>query len=168
MKAGGPEPVHDLQQVVLAGSVDQNWCRRRDLNPDHPLTKRFDDCFRELLCRSHRVALPPQVSRIIVRSVSACFRSSTEPHPTRRRAEAPVRLRAAKRTMTFDAYLDGQLLAQDLLPATVQDLSKLEIVDVEWVIQEHGRCSVLDDNERQLEFVAHGTPMEDKRLTLKR
>ncbi|MGA8562568.1 MAG: hypothetical protein WB685_24480 [Pseudolabrys sp.] len=70
--------------------------------------------------------------------------------------------------MTFDAYLDGQLLAQDLLPATVQDLSKLEIVDVEWAIQEHGRCSVLDDNERQLEFFAHGTPMEDKRLTLKR
>ena len=79
-----------------------------------------------------------------------------------------MRLRAAKRTMTFDAYLDGQLLAQDLLPATVQDLSKLEIVDAEWAIQEHGRCSVLDDNERQLEFVAHGTPMEDKRLTLKR
>jgi hypothetical protein len=84
--------------------------------------------------------------------------ASPKQSPRRGSGEAP----AAKRTMTFDAYLDGQLLAQNLLPATVQDLSKLEIIDVKWAIQEHGRCSVLDDSERELEFVAHGTPMEAK------
>ena len=162
MKAGGPEPVHDLQQVVLAGSVDQNWCRRRDLNPDHPLTKRFGYCFERLLRHSHRFPAATTFNNNCTerfRVFPFVHGASRKQSPRRGSGEAP----ATKRTMTFDAYLDGQLLAQDLLPATVQDLSKLEIVDVEWAIQEHGRCSALDDSERGLEFVAHGTPMADKR-----
>ena len=122
MKAGGPEPVHDLQQVVLAGSVDQNWCRRRDLNPDHPLTKRFTIVSGS--CSAVHTVWPCRHSfqnncaerfRVFhVQSTQAISRR-------RRRAEAPVGSGPAKRPMTFDAYLDGQLLAQDLLPATVQD-----------------------------------------------
>jgi hypothetical protein len=63
--------------------------------------------------------------------------------------------------MTFDAYLDGRLLAQNLMPATVQDLCKLEVTGVKWAIEEHGVCCVLDDSERQLEFVAHGDDLTE-------
>jgi hypothetical protein len=58
--------------------------------------------------------------------------------------------------VTFDAYLDGSLLAQDLQPATVADLCKLEFVDVAWAIEEHGCCSLRDDSGRELALVAHG------------
>jgi hypothetical protein len=39
---------------------------------------------------------------------------------------------------------------------------KLEIVDIEWAVQEHGRCAVLDDSGRELMLVPHGLQIEGK------
>ena len=58
--------------------------------------------------------------------------------------------------MRFDAYLDGRLLAQDLVAATVADLAKLEVVDIAWAVEQHGHCDLLDDSGRSLTFIAHG------------
>jgi hypothetical protein len=54
------------------------------------------------------------------------------------------------------------LLAQDLLPSTVKDVCKLEIVDIEWAVQEQGRCVALDDSGRELLLVPHGLQIEGK------
>jgi len=60
---------------------------------------------------------------------------------------------------TFDLYLDGQLLAQDLTAATVQDLCKLDVVEIKWAMEEHGYCKVLDDSGREMQLIAHGDPL---------
>lgn len=69
---------------------------------------------------------------------------------------AEVTFTAQLDAATYDAYLDGRLLARDLRPATAADLSKMEIPDVAWAVEEHGRCALLDDSGRALAFVAHG------------
>jgi hypothetical protein len=64
--------------------------------------------------------------------------------------------------LTFDVYLDGLLLAQDLLPSTVKDLCKLKIVDIEWAVEEHGKCTIVDDSGRELLLVPHGCELQGK------
>jgi hypothetical protein len=60
---------------------------------------------------------------------------------------------------TFDFYLDGQLLAQDLTAATVQDLCKLDVVEIKRAMEEHGYCKVVDDSGREVQLIAHGDPL---------
>jgi hypothetical protein len=59
--------------------------------------------------------------------------------------------------MTFDLYLDGKILAQELTPATVENVVNLDIEDVLWALEEHGICIALDaSGERELMLVEHG------------
>ena len=58
--------------------------------------------------------------------------------------------------MTFDVYLDGLLLAQNLQLATVSDLCKLAAHDIEWAVAECGQCNIIDDSNRTVALVHHG------------
>jgi len=59
--------------------------------------------------------------------------------------------------VTFDLYLDGKLLAQELTPASVENVVNLDVEDVLWAIEERGLCTALDaSGERELMIVEHG------------
>jgi hypothetical protein len=56
---------------------------------------------------------------------------------------------------TYDLLLDGRPLAQNLLPTTVEDLCKLNINEINWAIEEAGRCNMIDDSGRELELIVY-------------
>jgi hypothetical protein len=64
--------------------------------------------------------------------------------------------------MTYDIYLEGLLLAQDLQPATIADLCKLAACDLALAVEEHGLCTVIDDSGRALALVAHGDDLKSR------
>ena len=67
--------------------------------------------------------------------------------------------------MTYDLYLGGKLLAQDLLATTVEDLCKLDAEDIATWIEEAGVCTALDaSGERELDLVAHTNPLPGRAL----
>jgi len=58
--------------------------------------------------------------------------------------------------------LTARLLATNLLPATVEDLLKLDAGEIAWAVEEHGRCSVVDAlGGRKLALVAHGDKAQE-------
>jgi hypothetical protein len=66
--------------------------------------------------------------------------------------------------LTFDLYLNGALLAQDLAPATVADLAKLDLGELKWAVTDRGCCEVVDDSGRALAVVAHGDALPQESL----
>lgn len=58
--------------------------------------------------------------------------------------------------MTFNIYINGAAVTHALTLAEAAQMLQLDLHEIEWAIEEFGRCDVLDDSGRELTVVAHG------------
>ena len=59
----------------------------------------------------------------------------------------------------FDLYLERRLLSADLTLDVVAAVCMLDPAEIEWAIEEYGRCDGVDASSRVFTLVAHGAPL---------